>query len=387
MNNFIFHNPTKIYFTDEVEQSLEFELSKYGKNIVLVYGCGSVHKNGIFNQIVKILDKLGKNVAYIDGVMPNPTLEKLNSGVKIAREHKADFLLALGGGSVCDYTKALAVSINSSDDYWDRYFINQLEPTCDVVSLGCILTMCGTGSEMNGGSVITNEKTHQKIGKVFNDKRVFPKFSILNPKYTLSLSKYQMINGIYDAFNHILEQYFSKEDDNVSDYLAEGLMRSIISSSKIANKNPNDYKARSDIVWASTLALNTMLHCSKNGDWMVHMIGQAIGGFTNATHGATLSAISLAYYEYIMPYNIDKFKRFAINVWGIKDNKSDEEIAKLGLFAMRDWMNELGLCMNIKDLLVDESLIEDIANNVFILNGGYKELNKDEIIHILKKSF
>lgn len=385
INNFVFHNPTKIYFGDEVKANLSLELANYGKNVVLVYGCGSVVKNGIFDEVNEVLKKLDKNIAYIDNVMPNPTLKKLEDGVKIARAFKADFILALGGGSVCDYSKALAVSINYDGDFWQEYFINQSEPKCDVVPLGCVLTMCGTGSEMNGGSVITNEQTHQKIGKVFQDRRVFPKFSIINPKYTLTLSKYQMVNGIYDAFNHICEQYFSDDFDNVSDYVAEGLMRSIIVASKKAIKNPNDYEARSNIAWASTLALNTLIHCAKSGDWMVHMIGQAIGGVTNTTHGESLSAISLAYYEYILPYNVLKFKRFAVNVWGVSDDKDDLKVALNGLKAMREWMCELGLSINLKGIL-DENLIDEVVKNTFILNGGYKELDANEIALVLKNS-
>jgi hypothetical protein len=188
-----------------------------------------------------MLKAAGKNVAEIAGVMPNPTLPKLIEGIDIARKHQTDLILAVGGGSVCDYSKAVSVSVNCDEDPWDKYFIKFEEPTCETLPVGCILTMVGTGSEMNAGSVITNPEQKLKIGHVFADEKVMPRFSILNPKYTLTLPKYQMVSGIYDIFNHICEQYFSGEDDNTSDYISEGLMRSVIHSSRAAVKDSNDY--------------------------------------------------------------------------------------------------------------------------------------------------
>lgn len=207
---------------------------------------------------MKILKANNKKVAEISGVMPNPTVDKLYEGVEIARKNHADLLLAVGGGSVCDYAKAVAVSINCDENPWQKYYINFEEPTCDIIPVGCILTMAVTGSEMNAGAVITNPHTHQKIGHVFQDEKVMPRFSILNPKYTLTLPHYQMVAGIYDIFNHICEQYFSNEDDNTSDYISEGLMKSVINTSRIANKDSQNYEARSNIMWSATWALNTI---------------------------------------------------------------------------------------------------------------------------------
>ena len=387
--NFSYCNPTKLYFGEDSLNYLNTELEKYGDNVVLIYGGGSIKKNGVYDNVIEILKKNNKNIAEIAGVMPNPTLKKLYEGIEIAREHKADLLLAVGGGSVCDYAKAVSVSVhlNSNEDPWEKYFIKFEEPTCEIVPVGCVLTMVGTGSEMNAGSVITNSDTKQKIGHVFADENIMPKFSILNPKYTLTLSHYQMVSGIYDIFNHICEQYFSGIDDNTTDYISEGLMRSVIHSSRIANKNPQDYEARSNIMWTATWALNTLVARGKSCDWMVHMLGQAVGGSTNATHGMTLSAVSLSYYRYIMPFAVDKFKRFAINVWKVDSTaKTDEQIAIEGLKAMENWMKELNLVMNIAEFGVDEEMIEKIADNTFILTGGYKVLNREEIVAILKES-
>ena len=252
--------------------------------------------------------------------------------------------------------------------------------------MGCVLTMAGTGSEMNAGAVITDPDAKLKIGHVYGTE-VMPKFSILNPVFTYSLPKYQLAAGIYDIFNHICEQYFSGEDDNTSDYLAEALMRSVVHSSRIAMKNPEDYEARSNIMWTATWALNTLIACGKSTDWMVHMLGQAAGGVTDATHGMTLSAVSLPYYRMICPCGLPKFARFAREVWGIDPaGKTDEQLAAEGLAAMEAWMKELGLALSLSELGATEDSLEDIARGVLIMDGGYKVLTKEEIMQVLRES-
>lgn len=387
LGNFSYCNPTKLYFGDDSLGYLGKELSKYGENVVLIYGGGSIKKNGIYEEVINILKDNGKNVAEISGVMPNPTVDKLYEGIEIVRKHHADFLLAVGGGSVCDYAKAISVSVNCEDDPWEKYYLRFEEPACETLPMGCVLTMVGTGSEMNAGSVITNPKTKQKIGHVFADEKIMPKFAILNPKYTLTLPHNQMVAGIYDIFNHICEQYFSGNDDNTSDYISEGLMRSVLHSSRIANKDPQNYEARSNLMWAATWALNTLVSRGKSTDWMVHMIGQSVGAYTNATHGMTLAAVSLPYYRYILPYGVRKFKRFAVNVWDVDPaGKTDEQTAEEGLQAMESWMRELGLAMHISELGATEDMLEGIANGTLIMSGGYKVLEHNEIVDILKSS-
>lgn len=387
LGNFEYCNPTKLYFGEEALNNLNAELLKYGENVVLVYGGGSIKKNGIYDEVMEILKANHKNVAEISGVMPNPTLEKLYEGVEIARNHKADLLLAVGGGSVCDYSKAVSVSVNCEEDPWEKYFLRFEEPDCETIPVGCVLTMVGTGSEMNAGSVITNSETKQKIGHVFADEKIMPKFSILNPRYTMTLPKYQMVSGIYDIFNHICEQYFSGEDDNTSDYISEGLMRSLINASRIASKNPQDYEARSNIMWTATWALNTLVAKGKSTDWMVHMLGQSVGGHTNATHGMTLAAVSLAYYRHIMKSGLEKFKRFAVNVWDIKaEAKSDEQIAEEGLMAMESWMQELGLTMNLTELGVTEEMLPDLVKTTLVMRGGYKVMDPKDIEEVFRES-
>ena len=387
LGNFTYCNPTKIYFGTDAMQGLREELPKYGKNILLVYGGGSIKRNGIYDQVVAALKDCGKEIFEDAGVMPNPTVEKLYEGVERARKAKADLILAVGGGSVCDYAKAVSVSVHCDEDPWDKYFLRFEEPSCAIVPVGCVLTMVGTGSEMNGGSVITNHAQKLKIGHVFGEN-VFPKFSVLNPEFTYTLPKYQMVSGIYDIFNHICEQYFSGTDDSTSDYIMEGMMRSLVHSSLVALDDPENYEARSNIMWTATWALNTFVAKGKTTDWEVHMLGQAVGAITNATHGMTLAAVSMPYYRFILPYGLDKFKRFALNVWNVSpEGLTDEEIAKEGLQAMEKWMRKLGLVMNITDLGVNEGMLDDLVNSTLIMNGGYKELTKDEIRAIFKESF
>lgn len=386
--NFSYSNPTKLYFGDNALDFLNSELPKYGKRIMLSYGGGSIKKNGIYDAVIKILKANNKEIFEDPGVMPNPTSEKLVEGCKIARENNVDFILAVGGGSVCDYAKGVSVAAWYDGDPWEKYYLNMEEPkTGDrIIPVGSVLTMVGTGSEMNGGSVITNHEQKLKIGHVFGEE-VFPKFAILNPKYTYTLPQRQMVAGIFDIMSHIMEQYFSGSDDNTSDYIAEGLMKSLIHASRIAVKEPQNYEARSNIMWTASWALNTLIGKGKTQDWMVHMIGQSIGAFTDATHGMTLSGVSLPYYRFIMKDGLPKFVRFAKNVWEVQaTRKSDEEIASAGLAAMENWMKEIGVCLHIAELGVTPEMFDGIAKGSFILDGGYRKLTHEEIVQILKES-
>ncbi|MGB4589435.1 MAG: iron-containing alcohol dehydrogenase [Clostridiaceae bacterium] len=386
LGNFSYSNPTKLYFGEDSLNFLNEELPKHGKKVMLVYGGGSIKRTGLYDKIVKILETNGKELVEDAGVMPNPTVEKLYEGCKIAKDSNVDLILAVGGGSVCDYAKAVSVSTYCEMDPWEKYYVRMEDVDNKIIPVGCVLTMVGTGSEMNGGSVITNHATKQKIGHVFGDN-VFPKFSILNPLLTYSIPQNQMVAGFFDIMSHILEQYFTNDDDNTSDYIMEGLLKSLIHSSRIAIENPTDYEARSNIMWTATWALNTLVAKGKSTDWMVHMIGQSIGAYTDDTHGMTLSAISIPYYRFMMPYGLHKFRRYAINVWNVNpEGKTDNQIAKEGLSQMEAYMKELGLVMNIMNLGVTEDMLDDIASGAFILEGGYKVISKEEIVEILKVS-
>ena len=371
--------------------SLAAELAPYGDTVQLVYGGGSIRRFGIYDQVIDALRAAGKHIVEDSGVMPNPTIEKLREGTRIARENDVDFILAVGGGSCVDYAKAVAVSKNlpAGEDPWDVYFDRFEEPSADreIVPVGSVLTMVGTGSEMNRGSVITNRELGLKVGHVFADERVSPRFAVLNPEFTYTVPRYQMVAGIFDIMNHITEQYFSGTDDNTSDFLAEALMRSLVTASRVAVTSPMNYEARSNIMWTATWALNTLVGCGKTQDWEVHMIGQAVGAVTDATHGMTLSAVALPYYRLIMPYGLEKFARFAANVWNIDAaGKTSEELAIAGLDAMEAWMREIGCVMSIRELGADESSLSAIADATLTMTGGYRTLTRVEILDVLRKS-
>ena len=386
--NFKYYNPTKLYFGEESLSYLKDELQNFGERVLLNYGSGSVKRNGIYDQVVAILREGGKTIIENPGVMSNPTLEKLHEGVRIARDNKVDWILALGGGSVCDYSKGVAASVGFGGDYWQEFWLDGHQPAAEqrILPVGCILTMAGTGSEMNGGCVITDAVSNFKTGHVF-DSRLMPKFAILNPRYTMTVPPEQMKAGIYDIMNHICEQYFSDFDDNTSDYIAEGLMRSLIVASRAAVNDPQNYEARSNIMWTATWALNTLIRCGKSEDWMVHMIGHSLGAWTHAPHGYCLAACSMAYYRRAMEQGLPKFARFAHAVWDIPaQGKSERELAEAGLEALKSWMLELGIPTTITEIGATAEMIDDIVSTTVIYPAGYLDLTKEDIKQILKES-
>ena len=386
--NFVYYNPTKLYFGEDALNFLGDELKNYGPVVLLNYGSGSVKRNGIYDQVVAILQQAGKTIVENPGVMSNPTLEKLREGIQIARDNQVDLILALGGGSVCDYSKAVAAAVYCEGDFWDKFYLKQQQPDADqkILPVGCVLTMAGTGSEMNAGTVITDAEHTFKVGHVF-DARLMPKFSILNPRFTMTVPDEQMKAGIYDIMNHIMEQYFSDFDDNTSDYLSEGLMRGLIVASRKAVKDPQDYEARSNIMWTATWALNTLLGLGKREDWMVHMIGHSVGAWTHAPHGYCLAAVSMAYYKRAMQNGMPKFARFARNVWGINtDGMTDEQAATAGMDALKAWMLEIGLPLTIGELGATPDMIPGITRGTVIYPAGYLDLKPDDITAILQES-
>lgn len=384
--DFTYQNPTTIHFGKNAIDNLKNELLNYGDNVMIAYGKGSVKKMGLYDTVMAILNESGKKVVELSGIMANPTYEKVLEGAEIVRKNNVDLILAIGGGSVIDCAKAISVSAYCEGDSWTRYWIN-FEPVDNrIIPVGSILTLAGTGSEMNGGSVITNEEFKLKMGRVF-PANVCPKFSILNPEYTFSLPYFQMVSGISDMMSHLMEAYFSGEDDVVSDYLIEGLLKSIIHSARIAIKDSKDYEARSNLMWSSTLAMNPIMGLSKTQDWEVHMIEHQLGAYTDCAHGMGLAAVSLPYYRYIYRFGLDKFVRFATQVWNVEEaGKTKDEIALEGISVMESFMKECGIVTNIRDLGATKEMLPLIADSTVIM-GGYKKLNAEEILDILKDAY
>jgi len=384
--NFTYYNPTKIYFGKDAISNLSEELADYGKNILLLYGKNSIKKIGLYDKVVGILNSCGKNIVELAGIKSNPSYAQVLEGGRLVRENKIDLILAVGGGSVIDCAKAISVSAYAKGDAWQRYWIDFEPVDNEIVPVGTILTMAGTASEMNGGSVITNEEVTIKTGRVY-EPEVYPKFSILNPEYTYTVPQKQMVSGVFDIMSHLMEQYFSGDDDNTTDYVIEAVMTSLINSARKAIKNPEDYEARSNIMWCATLGLNTVTGLSKTQDWEVHNIEHQLGAYTDCPHGLGLAVISMPYYRYIYKDGINKFVRFAENVWKVDaDGKTKDEIALEGIACLENFAKELGIPLTLCELGATEEMLEKIANSAYE-GGGYKHMTHEDILKVLKECF
>ncbi len=384
--DFTYYNPTRIYFGKDSLASLDNELQNYGDTVLLAYGRNSIKTMGLYDKVMAALNNAGKKVIELAGIMPNPTYDKMMEGARLVRDNNVSLILAVGGGSVIDCAKGISVSAYCDEDPFQKYWVQFQDIANKVVPVASILTMVGTGSEMNGGSVITHEEMKYKGGRVF-PVEVYPKFSILNPEYTYSVPQYQMVSGVFDTMSHLMEQYFSGDDSSTTDYLIEALLKSSIDNARAALKNPEDYESRSNLMWNATLALNTLTGLSKPQDWEVHIEHQ-LGAYTDCAHGMGLAAISLPYYRHIYSYGLDRFVRFATEVWGISPKgKSKDDIAKEGLDALEAFTKECGIVTSLKELGATEDMLPKIAESSFVLEGGYKKLSKEEILGILKECF
>lgn len=384
--DFTFYNPTRIHFGKNAIEHLPEELVNFGNSVLLIYGKNAIKKIGLYDEVVKILNTCGKKVVELGGIKPNPSYSQVLEGARLVRENQVDLVLAVGGGSVVDCAKAISVSAYTEGDPWQKYWVEFQPLDSKVVPVASILTMVGTGSEMNGGSVITNEEVTVKEGRVFPPE-VNPKFSILNPEYTYSVPKLQMVSGIFDIMSHLCEQYFSGDDDNMTDYLIEAVMKSLINSARVAIQNPKDYEARSNIMWCATVALNRITGLSKTQDWEVHGIEHQLGAYTDCPHGLGLSVISMPYYRYIYKSGLHQFVRFAKNVWSINgEGKSDEEIALEGIAALENFSKELGIPSTLRELGATEDMLGKIAYSVEE-GGGYKKMTHEDILAVLKECF
>lgn len=385
MNSFEFQNPTKIIFGEGAVEKLAGELAPFGKRVLLVYGKGAIKRAGIYDAAVAQLKAAGKEVFELSGVMPNPTAEKVREGLALCKEHGIDFILTVGGGSVIDCGKAIAAGAMLEEDFWKPLFERRIMAK-EALPLGTVLTMSGTASEMNGTAVITNEEAKKKAS--FSSPATYPRFSILDPTYTYSLPTYQLVSGVCDVLSHLMEQYFSGEDDNISDDLNEALQRSIVKNARIALKNPEDYTARSNIMWGATLALNRVMGCGKSQDWQMHQIEHQIAVFYDVAHGMGLAAITASYLRYILKDGLAKLRQYAVNVWGVSEEEmSDKEIALEGIARLEDFFEEMGAPISLRELGVEEKThFDEIAASTNLL-GGYRKFTKEDVLAVLEASF
>ncbi len=385
MKNFVFSYPTKVYFgKGAAKEAFKAEFSNIGRNIMFAYGGGSVKKNGIYDEIKELLLSAGKNVIEFSGIMPNPTYKKVQEGAKLAKEKNVDFILAVGGGSVIDCCKVIAAQAKTDNDIWEMEFTNKKFPA-EWIPMGAIVTASGTGSEMNSGAVITNEEKKIKAG-VF---AAYAEFAVLDPYYTLSVPFKQVISGAFDTLSHCMETYFGTPRETfISDEINESVMRNVIRNIRELIKNPNDTEARSELMWDSAMAENGLLKIGKVTDFQAHQIEHQLGAYTDCNHGQGLAVIHPVLYRHIYSEAIPKFARFAKEVWNIKSDKSDVELAAQSITALTDFIKETGLPLRFRDMgIKDNSCFKDVAYSCNITAGCCKKLDKSEILEILNECY
>ena len=389
MNNFIFENATKVFFGKGcVKEYLCCLTEGYGDTVMLAYGGGSIKRNGVYDEVTAILKAGGKNIVEFPGIMANPTYAKVLEGAKLAKENNVGLILGVGGGSVMDCCKAVSIAARYQGDVWADFWARPGIFDFEPLPLGVIVTVAETGSECNGGAVITNEELKIKTGRDY--PKCNPRFALLDPTYTYSVPKFQMVSGSFDILSHIMEIYFSEPDeDNVSDDIAEALMRNVIRNLRAAIKNPEDYTARSNLMWDATMAENRIIKLGKRTDFQCHQMEHQLGAYTDCNHGAGLAILHPVYYRHIFKDGLAKFKRFAENVWGISaEGKTDEEIARAGINALEDFILEIGLPVTLRELGVDESTdLKVIADSCAIVQGRYKKLTHEEILGIFRECY
>lgn len=389
MKNFVFENATKVYFGKGcVKEYLSCLAKKHGDKVLLAYGGGSIKKNGIYEEVTKVLKDAGKEIIEFGGIMSNPTYAKVLEGAKLAKENQADWILGIGGGSVMDCCKAVSMAAVSEKDVWEEYWAKPGVIDFEPLPLGVIVTVAGTGSECNGGAVITNEELKIKTGRDY--PKCNPEFALMDPTYTYSVPAKQMASGSFDTLSHIMEIYFSETDeDNVSDDISEALMKNVIRNLRTAMKNPQDYTARSNLFWDSTMAENRIIKLGKKCDFECHQMEHQLGAYTDCNHGCGLAVLHPVYYRHIYKEGLTKFVRFARNVWEIpEEGKSEEELALAGVEALADFIKEIGLPTTLRELGVDESTdLKQIADSCNLAPGSYKKMTHEEILEIFKESF
>ena len=387
MNNFIFQNATKVYFGKGCVKEYLSCLTKDAGTILLAYGGGSIKRNGVYDEICAILKDAGKNIVEFSGIMSNPTYKKVQEGAKLARENHADMILAVGGGSTMDCCKAVSLQARYDGDIWDDFWARQGVIDFYPLPLGVVVTVAGTGSECNGGAVITNEDKKIKMGRDY--PKLNPAFALMDPTYTFSVPMGQMVSGSFDILSHIMETYFSEpNEDNVSDDIMEALMRSVIRNLRAAIKDPKDYTARSNLMWDSTMAENRVIKMGKKCDFECHNMEHQLGAYSNCNHGKGLAVIHPVYYRHIYKYGLPKFVRFAKNVWGISDEgRDDDALAMAGITALSEFIKEVGLPTTLKELGVKKEQLKEIADSCGISQGSYKVMTHDEILQIFKECY
>ncbi|MEK3661710.1 iron-containing alcohol dehydrogenase [Paenibacillus sp. FSL F4-0236] len=384
MRNFDFYNPTKLIFGQGTLEALKTEVPKYGKNVLLMYGGGSIKRSGLYDKVMAELSAIDAVVTELSGVEPNPRLSTVHKGVELCHEHNIDLILAVGGGSVLDCAKAVAVGAKYDGDMWD--FVERKAAAQDALPLGTVLTMAATGSEMNSGSVITNEVTKEKMG--WGSIHAFPAFSILDPENTFTLPRDQTVYGMVDIMSHVLEHYFHTDGNTpVQDGFCETLLRTVIETAPKLIEDLNNYELRETIMYCGTMALNGMVSMGFAGDWATHNIEHAVSAVYDIPHGGGLAIL----FPQWMKYNIDtdpaRFRKLAVNVFGVDPaGKNDKEIGLEGIEALRSFWDSIGAPKTLADYDIDDSEIGSMADKAVRFGpfGNFRKLDREDVVEIYK---
>ncbi|GGH29253.1 iron-containing alcohol dehydrogenase [Paenibacillus segetis] len=386
MNNFEFYNPTKLIFGKGKLETLKREIPRYGSKILLVYGGGSIKRSGLYDKVITILGELGTEVTELAGVEPNPRLSTVHKGVELCKTNGIELILAVGGGSVLDCSKAIAVGAKYDGDMWD--FAERKAVPKEALPLGTVLTMAATGSEMNGNSVISNEVTEEKLG--WGSILAYPAFSILDPEHTFTLPKDQTVYGMVDIMSHVFEHYFHKEKNTlVQDEFCESVLRTVIETAPKLIADLENYEHRETILLSGTLALNGILNMGLNGDWATHNIEHAVSAVYDIPHGGGLAILFPNWMRHNLHHDVDRFKRLAIRVFGVDPaGKSDLEIAEAGIDALRAFWNSIGAPSRLADYEIDDSKLDIMAEKAVRFGpfGNFATLDKQDVLEIYRKS-
>lgn len=387
MDSFIYQNPTRLIFGEnQVENQLVDQLKPYGKKVLLVYGGGSIKRNGLYEEVTSLLKENGFDISELEGVEPNPRLTTVHRGVDICKDKGIDVILAVGGGSVIDCTKAIAAGAKYSGDAWD--LVTKKETPKEALPFGTILTLAATGSEMNAGSVITNWETHEKYG--WGSPLVFPKFSILDPKNTVSVPKDHTIYGIVDMMTHVLEQYFHAEKNTpVQERLCEAVLHTVIEAGPTLVENLEDLEKRETILYSGTLALNGTLQMGTRGDWASHNIEHSVSAVYDIPHAGGLAILFPQWMRYHLTLGEDKLVQLATRVWGVDPSgKTRQQVAEEGIQELEKFWTGLGAPNRLADYKIDDSQLDVIADKAMINGsfGNFNKLNKEDVLQILHKS-
>ncbi|UOY90945.1 iron-containing alcohol dehydrogenase [Ectobacillus sp. JY-23] len=384
MQNFAFYNPTKLIFGKGQLEKLKTEVPKYGKNVLLVYGGGSIKRNGLYEEVMNVLQEIGITVTELSGVEPNPRITTVRKGVELCKEKGINFILAVGGGSVIDCVKAIAAGAKYEGDAWD--LVTKKAFATEALPFGTVLTLAATGSEMNAGSVITNWETNEKYG--WGSPVTFPTFSILDPTYTFTVPRNQTIYGIVDIMSHVIEQYFHQDTNTpLQDRYCESLLQTVMEAAPKLLDNLESYEHRATILYAGTMALNGTLSMGVRGDWATHNIEHAVSAVYDIPHGGGLAILFPHWMEHVMDENIARFKQFAERVFHIDSaGKDDREVALAGIQALRAFWTSIGAPARLSDYDIDDSQLELMAEKTVVYGpfGNFKKLTKEDVLAIYR---